>query len=283
MSAKQAAGRSEKSCRERWKGHLSGSARLGWLRPFSRDHSRKSSRAPSPVPSRGKADNASATAGASSSTPEIRPGVNHYAQLIANANSTMPAILDDSPDDMSDNDQNIESDDEENAELGASTDRSQNQENENTDPETNTYVADSAQEDDMWKIAEAQLRRDEEKKQLLDAYYEILKSKLKNDLEPSGTRGRQKQISAFIISESNSFHGTNKLGTFGTVLKKAADCVLKVEKVISTAAQPCLPASIACAGMMLVLSVNSSLRLYTPDVDVQIALCSSQRAAGCSL
>ncbi|OCK76743.1 hypothetical protein K432DRAFT_305689, partial [Lepidopterella palustris CBS 459.81] len=114
----------------------------------------------------------------------------------------------------------------------------------------------------MWKIAEAQLRRDEKKGKLLDAYYDILKSKLKEDLEPAGTRERQKQIYDFITSEFNSFHGTSQSGTFSSVLrkaascvKKAADCVLKAENVISAAAQPCLPASIACAGVMLVVSL----------------------------
>ena len=264
MSEKQAAGRSKKS---RWTDQL--------LRPFSRDHSRRSSRAPSLVPSRGKADNASATASASSSTPGIRPSIDD-TQLVAGASAIIPAIKQaDKVDEKSDNDQN--------AELGATTDVSQDQENQNIGQKPNVDAADLAQEDDMWKIAEAQLRRDDKKKQLLDAYDTILKSKLEKGLEPAGTRERRKQISAFIESESKRYQDTSKLGTFSSVLKKAADCILKAEKVISTAAQPCLPASIACAGVMLILSASSSLRLYTPDADVQIALCSSQRAAGCSL
>jgi hypothetical protein len=279
MSEKQAAGRCKKSRWERLK-----SAQPGWLHLFSRDHSRRSSRAPSPVPSRGKADDAPATAGASSFTPEIRPGVNRDAQLVASANATIPAIeLDDKLNDKLDDNQNIELDDEEDAELGAATDGSQDQENENTELGTNADAADSAEENDMWKIAEAQLRRDKKKKKLLDAYYDILKFKLREDLEPAGTPERQKQISAFIVSESKSFHDTSKLGRFANVLKKAADCILKAEKVISTAALPCLPASIACAGVMLVLSVRFSLRLHTPNSDTQIALCSSQQSAGRSL
>ena len=67
------------------------------------------------------------------------------------------------------------------------------------------------------------------------------------------------------------------------MLKKAADCILKAEKVISAAAQPCLPASIACAGVMLVLSVSSLLLLYASDSDAQIALYSSWQSAGHSL
>jgi hypothetical protein len=99
-------------------------------------------------------------------------------------------------------------------------------------------------------------------------YYGILKSKLKKDLEPAGTRERQIQISAFIMSESNSFYDTSKLGIFGSVLKKAADCVLKAEMIISAATQSCLPASIACMDVMLVLSISSLLRLYMLDADV---------------
>jgi hypothetical protein len=263
MSEKQAAGRCKKSRLERWN--------LAWpgsIHPFSRDHSRQSSRAPSPVPSRWKAGDVPATAGASSSTPEIKPGVNRDAQLVASANAIIPAI---------------ELDDEEEAKLGAATDGSQDQEGENTELGTNVDAANSAQDNDMWKIAEAQLRRDKKNKKLLDAYYHILKSKLGEDLEPAGTPERQKQISAFIVSESKSFHDTSKLHKFAHVLKKAADFILKAEKIISAAAQPCLPASIACAGVMLVLSVSFSLRRHTPAADAQIALCSSRQPAGRSL
>ncbi|RDL30832.1 Uncharacterized protein BP5553_10177 [Venustampulla echinocandica] len=238
MSEKQAAGRNKTS-------QLKDQLRSRFRRS-SRGHSRQSSRAPSPVPSRGKADNASATAGASSSTPGIRPSVDD-TQLVAGANAMIPAIkLGNRLDKKSDNDQN--------AELGAATDGSQDQENQNIGLKPNTDAADSAQEDNMWKIAEAQLRRDQKKNKLLDAYYDILKSKLK-DLDSSNTSEKQKQISAFIESQSKTIQDANKLGKFTSVLKKAADYILKAEKVISTAAQPCLPASIACAGVMLVLSL----------------------------
>jgi hypothetical protein len=237
MSENQAAGHSKKNILERWKDRVRGSAQPGRLNPFSRDHSRQSSRAPSPVPSRGKADHASAIAGASSSTPEIRPGVDDDSQRGAGATVTRPAIK-----------------------LGAVTNASHDGENQTADLVTNMDATDSAQEDDMWKIAEAQLRQDEKMNELLDAYYEILKSKLK-DLDSLSTPERQKQISAFIESEAESFQDASKLGTFASVLEKAAKCILKAENIISAAAQPCLPASIACAGVMLVLSVSSSLLL----------------------
>jgi hypothetical protein len=196
----------------------------------------------------------------------------------------VPAVkLDGKPDNRPDDNQNVESDDDKDAELDATTDRSRDQEKANTDPETNTDAADSAEENDMWKIAEDQLRQDEKQTELLDAYYDILKSKLKKDLNPAGPPERQKQISAFIVSESKGFHDTSKLGKFASVLKKGADCILKAEAVISAASQPCLPASVACAGVMLVLSVSSSLPLHTPDANAQIALCSSQQSAGRSL
>jgi hypothetical protein len=279
MSDKQAAGRCKKGRLERWK-----SAQPGWFRPFSRDHSRQSSRTPSPVPSRGKADDAPTTADASSSTPKIRPGVDREARLVAGANAVVLAVKPDGkPDNRPDDNQNVESDDDEDAELDAATDMSQDQENANTDPEANTNAAGSAQENDMWKIAEAQLRLDKKQTELLDAYYDILKSKLKKDVNPAGTPDRQEQISAFIMSESEGFNDTSKLGKFASVLKKGANCILKAEAVISAASQPCLPASVACAGMMLVLSVSSSLPLHTPDADAQIALYSNRQSAGRSL
>ena len=108
----------------------------------------------------------------------------------------IPAIeLDDSVDEKSDNDQITK--------LGATTDGSQDQENQNIGLKPNTDAANLAQEDNMWRIAEAQLRQDE-KKRLLDAYYNILESKLGN-LASSGTPKTLEQISAFIESESESF------------------------------------------------------------------------------
>jgi len=279
MSEKQAAGHRKKGRLEQWK-----SARPSWLRPFSRDHSRQSSRTPSPVPSRGKADDAPTTADASSSTPKIRPSVNHEDRLVAGASAVVLAVeLDGKPDNRPDDNQNVESDDGEDAELDAATDRPRDQENANTDPETNTDAAGSAQENNMWKIAEAQLRLDKDQAKLLDAYYDILKSKLKKDLNPAGSPERQKQISAFIESQYEGFHDTSKLGNFASVLKKGADCILKAQSVISAASQPCLPASVVCAGVMLVLSVGSSLPPHTPDADAQIALHPSRQSAGRSL
>jgi hypothetical protein len=136
--------------------------------------------------------------------------------------------------------------------------RSRQQKNESTDPDTNTIAADKAQDGNMWEIAEDELRKDPEKNKVLDAYYSILESKLKKDLEPTGTPDTQEQIFAFIVSESKIVRDTSSLDRFGSVLKKASQCVLKAKDVISAAAQPCLPASIACAGVILVLSVSSS-------------------------
>lgn len=245
MSENQAAGRGKKSRREQWKERLRGSTQPDWLQLFSRGRPRQSSRTPSPIPSGGKADDTQATAGASASELEI--SVKHEAKRAAATNGTIPVIkLDDKADDNQD------------AELNATMDGSQDQGNENTD-------LDAA--DNMWTIAEVRLRQDKQKNKLLDRYYDILKSKLKEDLEPAGTLERRKQITAFIESESKHFHDTSKSGEFASVFKKAADCILKAEKVISAAVQPCLPASIACAGMMLVLSVSSSLQLHTTDAN----------------
>jgi len=201
MNEKQAAGRSRKS------------ELKDKLRKRLQSSSHQTSRAPSPIPSGGAAENIndSATAGASSS---ISVGL---------------------------------------------ADGSQDQ-NTNLEMETGVARADPAQ--DMWTIAETQLRLDEKKNKLLDAYSDILNSKLDNvDCSSTPDKQKQKQISAFIDSEARSFHDAGKLGTFANVLKKAADCILKAEKVISAATQPCLPASIACAGVMLVLSVSSPLLL----------------------
>lgn len=131
----------------------------------------------------------------------------------------------------------------------------QHQESRRFGPETNTAKADNTQEDDMWTIAEAQLRRDKKANKILDAYTEILKSKLK-DIDSPSILERQRQISAFIESESKKFQDTRTRGICSNVLKKASECVIKAQKVISAASQPFLPASVACAGVILVLSVS---------------------------
>lgn len=244
MSEKQVASRTHKSRREWLRSRLDSSALPRFLHASSRNRSRQSNHTPSPAPNKGETDSVRA----SSSIPEIRPAVK------------LDDKLNGKPDDKSDDNQKVESDDEENAKLRATIDISQGQKNGNN-PETNKGVTDLAQGSDMWKNAEAQLRRDEKKGRLLDAYYDILKFKLK-DLKPAGTTERQKQISTFIVSEYGSFDDTKKLGGFAEILKSAANRILKAERVISAAAQPCLPASIACAGVMLVLSVSSSLRPY---------------------
>jgi hypothetical protein len=192
----------------------------GLLPTISRSHSRASSRATSPVPGKVIVDDVPSTAAVSAS------------------------VLDDKLNNKSDEGQSAEQD--------AATVKSQDQENEkNSDPD----AADLNQNYDTWKIAEVQLRQDKTKRKLLDAYYDILKSKLNGDLEPAGTPERQKQISAFIVSESKSFQNTNNSGGISQVLKQASSFIVASKDVVTAASAPCLPASIACAGMMLILSV----------------------------
>jgi hypothetical protein len=193
------------------------------LHPFSRGRSRASSRSTSPVPGNATVDDVPSTATTSVSTLVVRS--------------------DDKPDNKLDEVQDAEQE---------ATVKSQDQEIENSDPD----AADLTRDYDAWKIAEVQLRRDEKNRKLLDAYYDILKSKLTEGLEPAGTPERRKQISTFIESESEKFQNTNSLGTIGQVLNRASNLIVASKNVVVAASAPCLPASIACAGIMLILSVS---------------------------
>jgi hypothetical protein len=193
------------------------------LRSFSRGHSRAPSSATSPVPGKAMADDALSTTTTSALALEMR--LDHK--------------LDDELDDWQDADQD------------AATVMSQDQANENSGPD----AADLTREYDTWKIAEIQLRQDKKKRKLLDAYYDILKSKLNEKLEPAGTPERKRQISAFIDSESKNIQNTNHLGVMGQVLKQAFSFMVRSMDVTAASAR-CFPASIACAGMVLILSVS---------------------------
>jgi hypothetical protein len=139
MTENQAVGSSKKSHRELWKERL---------HSFSRGHSHASSRAKSPVPGKVIADDASSTVPTSAFILENRPAINHDSQIVADTNAKIPATKLDNM-----------SDDRKVSELDAATERFQDQENESTDLDT----TDSTQEDGMWKIAEAQLRKDAKK------------------------------------------------------------------------------------------------------------------------
>ena len=125
--------------------------------------------------------------------------------------------------------------------------------------EMKTTATNSSKDDDMWMMAETQLRKDQAMSKILDTYYDILNSKIGAKLERVGTTNRQQQICNFIDSESNTLHSSGFRGQTKCAFDQAFKYVLAAKDIINTAAAPCLPASVACAGVMLLLSVSWSL------------------------
>lgn len=95
-----------------------------------------------------------------------------------------------------------------------------------------------------------------------------MKSRLKDDLKPTGTAERREQISAFLVSEYDGIHNASKSGKLAVIFQKAANYILGLRNLISTNGQPDFPASIACAGVMLILSVRTTLRIRITDIDI---------------
>jgi hypothetical protein len=155
----------------------------------------------------------------------------------------------------------------ENAQLTTSTNTATLEvtpgDNKNAWQGASTAAANPTKDNDMWAIAEENLRRDPPKRKILEEYDRILEDHFKSKLEPIGTPERRAQFLVFLNSEIehlNSIDGetrlsrcTNKAKRF---LKTAVDCVIATKDIVTVAAAPCLPASVACAGTMFLLSVS---------------------------
>ena len=124
-------------------------------------------------------------------------------------------------------------------------------------------VADLPKDDDMWAIAEEKLRGDPQKREKLEKYDDILKDHFGLVLKPIGTAQRRGQFLGFLNSEIEhlrSKESETQLGRcrnkYKRFFKAAVGCVIDTKDVITAAATPCLPASVACAGVAVLLSVG---------------------------
>jgi hypothetical protein len=137
-------------------------------------------------------------------------------------------------------------------------------------PATNTSKA-----IDFWTIAEAELLKDPQKREKLERYNLILEKRLGSKLEPSGTPERRKQVLHFLSKEIERFNSTDsqtRLSKFkrkaGRFFKSTVDFVVATQSIISTAASPCLPASAACAGVAVLLSVSMQPGCWTTMLNI---------------
>jgi hypothetical protein len=140
----------------------------------------------------------------------------------------------------------------------------------NTDAPLNmkTAAKDSNKDMDLWTIAEKTLRQDGEKRKKLEEYDHILEDYIGSKLKPVGTLERRKQFLGFFNSEIEKLIDADRdsdtlLGACSRKAKRcfkmAVTCVVASKDIIAPATTPCLPAAVACTGVVILLSV--SLRL----------------------
>ena len=124
-------------------------------------------------------------------------------------------------------------------------------------------AADLPKDDDMWAIAEEKLRGDPKKREKLEKYDDILEVHFKSVLKPIGTAQRRGQFLGFLNSEIENLSSKESKTQLGRCrnkakrfLEAAVNCVIATKGIITAAAAPCLPASVACAGVAVLLSVR---------------------------
>lgn len=127
-------------------------------------------------------------------------------------------------------------------------------------------VATSSEANNPWVRAEQMLSNDKGKTEILQAYLEILESELGSKLKPSGTADRQEQLCQLLDAKTQELEDKKWKVRFGDhnagvrdLLTGAFKNVLIAKDLINSAASASPPAAIACAGVTVVLTVNSPL------------------------
>jgi hypothetical protein len=126
-------------------------------------------------------------------------------------------------------------------------------------------AAPTKEPEDFWALAEKQLRhlKGSHKSEMMKKFDSVLEKHIGSALEPPRTKARREQIIAFIQPKSEKLENAedqnrlsqckeNAKGFFRTAVK----FVTKTQGIINAAAAPCLPASVACAGVTLLLTVS---------------------------
>jgi hypothetical protein len=131
-------------------------------------------------------------------------------------------------------------------------------------PDNNKTVG--SNDNDMWTIAEMKLRADPQKRKKLEEYDSILENHFGSKLKDLGTLERRKQFLELLNSEIHILNNINSDSQLSgcsrkakRCFKSAVGCVVASKSIITTAASPCLPAAVACAGVMVLLSVGQSV------------------------
>ena len=116
---------------------------------------------------------------------------------------------------------------------------------------------------DLWERAEQILSNDQGKKEILQAYLEILESELGSGLKARGTVDRQEQLCELLDAKIRELEKKKWMLQFGeynvdfrTLLTGTFKSVLLVKDIVHSAASASPPAAIACAGVTVILTVS---------------------------
>jgi hypothetical protein len=116
---------------------------------------------------------------------------------------------------------------------------------------------------DMWKKAEEELRLEPRKRDILENYDRILEAHFESKLEPLGSLARQEQFLGFLNSELKRLVATDSNTRLSRcsnkakrLFKSALMAIFTAKDIIVPATRMCLPASVACTGMVVLLSVS---------------------------
>ena len=149
----------------------------------------------------------------------------------------------------------------------------------------NQDSVDSNDEGDLWAIAEEKLRGDPNTRTTLQEYDRILQEEEKSQLEPTTKEERKLQAARYLESKVKELQeikdGTRLAGCRAKIkrfLRSAADCIIEAHTVIGPATATCLPASVACAGVTLLLKVSVvNDRSVYKCLNFILVVCSSGR------
>jgi N-terminal domain of NWD NACHT-NTPase len=116
---------------------------------------------------------------------------------------------------------------------------------------------------DLWERAEQILSNDQGKREILQAYFEILESELGSGLKARGTADRQEQLCELLDAKTKELEKKKWMLQFGEYnvdfripLTRAFKSVLLVKDIVNSAAIASPPAAIACAGVTIILTVS---------------------------
>jgi len=116
---------------------------------------------------------------------------------------------------------------------------------------------------DLWERAEHTLSKDKGKKDLLQAYFEILESELGAKLESRGTAYRQEHLNKLLDTKTRELEEKKSKLRIGDdavdvrhLLAEASNIVSFAKDIISTAASAHPASAIACAGATVIFTVS---------------------------